>query len=40
MLFVHSRLQILVGGNDDADIEIFIRLITYRAVSPFLYGLK
>ena len=37
-LFIHSRLQIFVGGGDDADIETFIRLITYRTVSTFLYG--
>ena len=37
--FFNDRfLQILVGGGDDADIEALVRLVTYRAVSPFLYG--
>ncbi|GFI00585.1 hypothetical protein IMSAGC004_02993 [Bacteroidaceae bacterium] len=37
-LFMDRLLQILVGGGDDADVETFIRLITYRAVSSFLYS--
>ena len=37
-LFIDRRLQILVGGGDDADIETTVSSVTYRTVSPFLYG--
>ncbi len=37
-LFIDRLLQILVGGGDDADIETTVRFVTYRTVSPFLYG--
>ena len=38
MLFTHRDFQILIGGGDDADIEIPVRFITDRAIPPLLYG--
>ena len=37
-LLIDRLFQILVGSGNDTDIETLIRSVSYRAVSPFLYG--
>ena len=37
-LLIDRLFQILVGSGNDTDVKTLIRSVTYRAVSPFLYG--